>query len=160
MRVEKDFRDFLKLLKEKRVRYLIVGGFAYSYYAEPRYTKDIDIFVEASEKNAQKIISAITEFWQREPGLKMKDLLNKDVIIQLGYAPVRIDIITSCTAIKFYKAWKNRVKANYGDIDIFFISLNDLIKNKRSTGRKRDLLDAQYLERVKKLSRKQRAKKA
>jgi len=82
MRVEKDFRDFLKLLNEKSVKYLIVGGFAYSYYAEPRYTKDIDIFVEMTKENAEKIISAITEFWGEKSELTVDDLLEKDKIIQ------------------------------------------------------------------------------
>jgi predicted nucleotidyltransferase len=150
MRVEKDFRDFLKLLNEKRVKYLIVGGFAYSYYAEPRYTKDIDIFVDMTKENAEKIISAVTEFWGKRSELTVDDLLEKDKIIQLGYAPIRIDIATSLAKIKFPQAWKNRVKATYGDIDVFFISLEDLIKNKKATGRDRDLLDAKYLNKIKK----------
>jgi predicted nucleotidyltransferase len=150
MRVEKDFRDFLKLLNEKLVKYLIVGGFAYSYYAEPRYTKDIDIFVERTRENVEKIISAVTEFWGEKSELAAEDLLEKDKIIQLGYAPIRIDIITSIAGVRFPQAWKNRIKATYGDIDVFFISLEDLIKNKKATGRERDLLDAKYLSNIKK----------
>lgn len=149
MRVEKDYRDFLELLGAKKVRYLIVGGYAYSYHAEPRYTKDIDILVEATEENGTKVIAAIAEFWGMEPELKASDFLRRDMIIQLGLAPVRIDIITACAGIEFKSAWKNRIKAKYGDIHIFFISLEDLIKNKRAVGRDRDSLDAKYLERVK-----------
>jgi len=152
MRVEKDFRDFLKLLAVKRAKYLIVGGFAYSYYAEPRYTKDIDIYIEASTENAKKIISAITEFWGKEPALTVDDLIQKNSIVQLGHAPVRIDIINSCLGIEFKQAWKNRVKAKYGDVNVYFISLDDLILNKRATDRDRDLVDAKYLERVKEKS--------
>jgi len=78
------------------------------------------------------------------------DFLRRDTIIQLGLAPVRINIITSCAGIEFRSAWKNRIRAKYGDIYVFFISLKDLIKNKRAVGRDRDLLDAKYLDRVKK----------
>ena len=85
-----------------------------------------------------------------KPDIEPADFLRRDMIIQLGFAPVRIDIITACAGIEFLPAWKNRIKAKYGDIDVFFISLDDLIKNKRAVGPDRDLLDAKYLERVKK----------
>ena len=154
MRVEKDYRDFLRLLGAKKAKYLIVGGFAYSYHAEPRYTKDIDLLVEATEENGAKVRAAIAEFWGMKPEIDPADFIRRDAVIQLGLEPVRIDIITSCAGIEFQSAWKNRVKAKYGDILVFFISLEDLIKNKRAVGRDRDLLDAKYLERVRKAKRK------
>ncbi len=154
MKVEKDYRDFLRLLGAKKAKYLIVGGFAYSYHAEPRYTKDIDLLVEATEENGAKVRAAIAEFWGMKPEIDPADFIRRDAVIQLGLEPVRIDIITSCAGIEFQSAWKNRVKAKYGDILVFFISLEDLIKNKRAVGRDRDLLDAKYLERVRKAKRK------
>jgi hypothetical protein len=153
MRVEKDYVDFLRLLGAKRVKYLIVGGFAYSYHAEPRYTKDIDILVEATEENGEKIVAAVTEFWGMKPEVEAADFLRGDMIVQLGFEPVRIDLITSCTGIEFRPAWKNKIKAKYGEINVFFIALEDLIKNKRAVGRDRDILDAKYLERVKNAKR-------
>ena len=153
MRIEKDYRDFLKLLGEKKAKYLIVGGFAYSYYAEPRYTKDIDILVEATEENGARVAAAIAEFWGMKPGVKPADFLRPDLIVQLGFAPVRIDLITACSGIEFRSAWKKRTRARYGDVDVFFISLDDLIKNKKAVGRDRDQLDVKYLERVKKAKR-------
>jgi len=149
MKVEKDYRDFLKSLNAEKVRYLIVGGYAYSYHAEPRYTKDIDILVEATEESGARVIAAIANLWGAMPELKASDFLRRDMMIQLGVAPVRIDIITACSGIEFQSAWKNRIRAKYGDISVSFISLEDLIKNKRAVGRDRDLLDAKYLERVK-----------
>jgi len=149
MRVEKDFRDFLKSLNAKKARYLIVGGYAYSYHAEPRYTKDIGILVEATEKNGTKVVAAIADFWGMKPEVEASDFFRRDMVVQLGVAPVRIDIITACAGIEFQSAWKNRIKAKYGDISVYFISLEDLIKNKRAVGRDRDMLDAKYLERVK-----------
>jgi hypothetical protein len=156
MRVEKDFRDFLRLLGAKKVKYLIVGGYAFSFYAEPRYTKDIDILVEATAENGSKVVAAIAEFWTMRPDVEPADFLQRDMIIQLGFAPVRIDIITACAGIEFRSAWKNRVRAKYGDINVFFISLDDLIRNKKAVGRDRDLLDAKYLERVRKVKEKKR----
>jgi hypothetical protein len=156
MRVEKDYKDFLKLLGAKKTRYLIVGGYAYAFYAEPRYTKDIGILVEATEKNGAKVAAAIAEFWGTKPEIEPADFLRHDLIVQLGFAPVRIDIITSGAGVEFRSAWKNRVKAKFGDVDVFFISLEDLINNKRAVGRDRDLLDVKYLERVKKAKEKKK----
>ena len=149
MRIEKDFKDFLKSLNENDVKYLVVGGFAYSFYAEPRYTKDIDIFVDISKENLDRVLKAVQSFWGEDCGLKLKDLQKEDVFIQLGYPPVRIDLVTSIRSVNFSEAWENRVIGKYGDIKIFFISLDDLINNKEATGRDRDLLDAKYLRRVK-----------
>ena len=150
MRVEKDYREFLQLLGAKKAKYLIVGGFAFSYYAEPRYTKDIDILVEAKEENGVRIVAAIAEFWGTKPEVEPADFLQPDVIVQLGFEPVRIDIITACAGIEFRSAWKNRTRAKYGDVDVFFISLDDLIKNKKAVGRDRDRIDVKYLEKVRK----------
>lgn len=95
------------------------------------------------------MVAALAELWGMKPEVEPADFLQCDLIVQLGFAPVRIDIITSCAGIKFSSAWKNRVRSKYGDIDVYFISLEDLIKNKKAIGRDRDLLDAKYLERVK-----------
>jgi hypothetical protein len=136
-------------LNRKKVKYLIVGGFAFSFHGEPRYTKNIDFFVESSSENALKIISVINTFWEKDSGLKTNDLEKKGVIIQMGYPPIRIDIITSIEAIDFAEAWGKKVTANYGDIPAFFISLDDLIRNKKACGRERDILDVKYLEKMK-----------
>jgi predicted nucleotidyltransferase len=154
MRVEKDYKEFLQLLAAKKAKYLIVGGFAFSFYAEPRYTKDIDILVEATEENGARIVAAIAEFWGTKPEVDPADFLQSDLIVQLGFEPVRIDIITACAGIKFELAWKNRTRATYGDIEVFFISLEDLILNKKAVGRDRDRLDVKYLERVRKAKEK------
>lgn len=148
MRVEKDFKEFIALLNKNRVRYLIVGGFAYSFYAEPRFTKDIDIFIESSKENAEKILKSIKNFGFTDITLTYKDFLEPDQIIQLGIAPLRIDIITSIRGVDFQSAWKNRVIGRYGDIETYFISKADLIKNKQASGRKQDLADIEKLEKI------------
>jgi len=146
MKVEKDFRKFIELLNSHNVHYLIIGGFAYSFHAEPRYTKDIDILIEQSKKNAKKILGALKDFGFTDIGLTEKDFLESGQVIQLGVAPVRIDILTSIKGIDFQKFWENRVIGRYGDIDVFFISKQDLIKCKRASGRKQDLADIEKLE--------------
>ncbi|MFQ5721452.1 MAG: DUF6036 family nucleotidyltransferase [Candidatus Aminicenantales bacterium] len=148
MRVEKDFKEFIALLNKNRVRYLIVGGFAYSFYAEPRFTKDIDIFIESSKENAEKILKSIKNFGFTDITLTYKDFLEPDQITQLGIAPLRIDIITSIRGVDFQSAWKNRVIGRYGDIETYFISKADLIKNKQASGRKQDLADIEKLEKI------------
>ncbi|MBA7490479.1 hypothetical protein ES702_01017 [subsurface metagenome] len=149
MRVEKNFKEFIALLNRNNVRYLIIGGFAYSFYAEPRFTKDIDIFIELSKENAEKIIKTIKDFGFIDVGLTEKDFLKTDQIIQLGVAPLRIDIATSIKGIvEFQNAWKNRVIGRYGDTKVYFISKEDLIKNKQALGRKQDLADIENLERI------------
>jgi len=148
MKVEKDFRDFIALLNRHNVRYLIIGGFAYSFYAEPRYTKDIDILIEQSKENAEKILMALKDFGFTDIGLTEKDFLETGQVIQLGVAPVRIDILTSIKGMDFPGFWENRVVGRYGDMDVFFISKQDLIKCKRASGRKQDLADIEKLENI------------
>lgn len=148
MRVEKDFKEFIALLNKNNVRYLIAGSFAYSYYAEPRYTKDIDILIEASNTNAQKLLTAIKEFGFTDIGLSFDDFLESDQVIQLGIEPLRIDLLTSLKGIDFRTAWKNRNPGRYGDITAFFISKADLIESKKASGRKQDLADIEKLEKI------------
>ena len=148
MRIEKDFKEFIALLNENKVKYLIVGGFAFAFYVEPRYTKDIDIFVEASVENSKKIIAALTAFGFGNIGLKEEDFQKPDQIIQLGYAPVRIDVITSIAGVIFDSAWKNKVEGKYGDIPCFFISKEDLILNKEKAARPLDITDVKKLKKI------------
>lgn len=148
MRVERDFKEFIALLNKNNVCYLVIGGFAYSYYAEPRYTKDIDILIEPSEQNAAKILKTIEEFGFENIELKASDFLEPNQVIQLGIAPLRIDLHTSLKGVNFAEAWQTRTTGQYGDIHAFFISRADLIKNKKASGRKQDLADIEKLEKI------------
>ena len=148
MRVEKDFKEFIALLNKNNVRYLIAGSFAYSYYAEPRYTKDIDLLIEASNANAQKLLTAIKEFGFTDLGLSSEDFLEPEQVIQLGVEPLRIDLLTSLKGIDFKTAWKNRNPGRYGNITAFFMSKADLIQSKKASGRKQDLADIEKLEKI------------
>ena len=148
MRVEKDFKEFIELLNKNEVRYLIVGGFAYSFYAEPRFTKDIDFFIEPSAENAEKILKVLEEFGFKSLNIKSQDFQEPDQIIQLGNAPLRIDLITSIKGVVFAAAWKNRTEGHYGKIPTYFISKADLIKNKKALSRPQDIADIEKLIKI------------
>jgi len=146
MKVEKDFEEFIRLLNYHKVKYLIVGAYALSYYTFPRNTGDIDFFIDNSELNAKKLIKVLNDFGFEDMGLKKEDFTKPDSVIQLGFAPVRIDLLTSISGINFKEAFKNRVKAKLGNEKVYFISKPDLVKNKIAAGRSKDLLDIEQLK--------------
>jgi len=145
MRLEKDFKEFIESLNKNSVRYLIIGSFALSYYCEPRYTKDIDILVDSTASNADRLMTAIREFGFSDIELGSRDFLEPDQVIQLGIAPLRIDLLTSLKGIPFADAWDRRTAGQYGDIPAFYISKQDLIDHKKLVGRKQDLADIEKL---------------
>ncbi|MFZ5799969.1 MAG: hypothetical protein ACOY3D_01135 [Candidatus Omnitrophota bacterium] len=145
MKVEKDFEELLELLNKYKVKYCIVGAFAVGFYGYPRYTKDIDIFVEPSTDNGQRIIGALNEFGFGALNLKAEDFSKKGAIIQLGDEPVRVDLITSVKGCDFNQAWKNRKIGKYGEQKVFFIGLRELIRNKKAVNRLQDRSDLQLL---------------
>lgn len=145
MRIEKDYEELLKLFNKNKVRYCIVGAFAVALYAKPRYTKDLDILVEPDILNARRIIKSLNEFGFKNIGLSEKDFAKERKIIQLGYEPVRVDIITSLEGCSFKEVWRNRRVSRYGKQKIFFIGINQLIKNKKALQRKQDKVDLEIL---------------
>jgi hypothetical protein len=152
-KVEKDYEELLKLFNKNKVKYCIVGAFALAFHAIPRYTKDMDIFIEASEKNAKGILKALNEFGFGVLNLSMSDFSAKGRTIQLGYEPVRIDILTLIDGCTFEDVWKNKKTGRYGKEKIFFIGLDDMIKNKKASKRKQDKADLEILSAVKKLTK-------
>lgn len=146
MQVEKDFEEFVRLLNKAEVRYLIIGAYAVAFHARPRYTGDIDFFVERRPENARRLLNALKEFGFGGLGLKEGDFLDPDVIVQLGYEPVRIDILSSLTGVGFEKAYRSRVGGRFGRQKAWFISLKDLILNKRKVNRKQDEADVELLK--------------
>jgi hypothetical protein len=145
--VEKDYEEFLGLLNKRKVKYCIVGAYALAFYAAPRYTKDLDVFMEQSRDNAKKVIKALHEFGFADLKLTEADLMEPKTIVQLGYEPIRIDLVTSIDGCSFEQAWKNRTKGRYGKAKVFFIGLSELIRNKKAAGRKQDQADFELLKR-------------
>jgi hypothetical protein len=146
MNVAKDFEEFLKSCNSHGVEYLVVGGYAFALYAHPRYTGDLDVFVRSSEANARRIIEALTEFGFELDPLTWKDFAVAGRVVQLGFPPLRIDIMTSIDGVVFDEAWGSRVESRYGNHTVNFISREHLIANKRASGRKQDLFDLESLE--------------
>ena len=149
LKVEKDFEDFIELLNNNDVKYLIVGAYALALYAKPRNTGDIDIFFLPEEENTIKILNTLKEFGFGEIGIKKEDLLTKGRIIQLGINPVRIDLMNSIDGVDFNEAYPNLKKSNFGRTLANFISYKDLIKNKLSSNRKKDQADLEELQNFK-----------
>ncbi|RKY38751.1 MAG: hypothetical protein DRP76_04060, partial [Candidatus Omnitrophota bacterium] len=145
MRVEKDYEEFLGLLNKYQVKYCIVGAYAVAFWGYPRYTKDIDILVEPTKENAKRIISVIREFGIKTQDLTEEDFIRKNRVIQLGYEPVRIDILTSVEGVSFSTIWKNKVEDFYGKEKVYFIGLKELIRIKKKVVRPQDLADLEEL---------------
>ncbi len=145
--MSKDWLEIIELFDKHSVKYIVVGAIAMIKYGYIRGTGDIDIWVEKSSKNAQKISAALEEF-----GAPITDEGIFEIeqnILQIGVAPNRIDIITSVDGLEFSKAWKQKERLEYEKISISVLSLDDIITNKLSTGREKDILDAKKLQKIK-----------
>jgi hypothetical protein len=127
----KDVRDLLALLDKHAVRYLIVGGFAVAVHGTPRYTKDLDIWVECSSDNAGRLVRVLEDFGFSSLGVTALDFETPDLVVQLGYEPNRIDILTGLTGARFEDAYPQRITANIGDLEVPIIDRASLIANKR-----------------------------
>jgi predicted nucleotidyltransferase len=136
------YKELLQLLNEFEVEYLIVGGFAVMKYGEPRYTKDLDVWVHNSPQNSRKLVGALKKFGTplENDGITA-ETFTRQVVYQIGIAPVRIDILTEITAVEFSDAWRRRVAGTFFGVPVHFISLEDLVTNKRALGRSSDLKD-------------------
>ena len=137
-----DFKDLLRAFNGAGVRYLVVGGYA---YAEPRYTKDLDIWIDRSPDNAGSVLTALRAFGAPLHELSKDDLTTPGTFYQIGLPPNRIDIITQLEEMDFAVCWKRRKTVSLGDLRLEYISLDDLIENKERTARPHDLADAEHL---------------
>lgn len=147
MKLSQDFRELLALLNQHGVRYLVVGGYATSIHAVPRYTKDIDIWIERSPENAKALLSALHAFGFGSLGLTPDDFQADDTIVQLGYEPNRVDLLTSLKGVEFTACFQRRLEAEVAGILVPFIASCDLISNKAAVGRSQDLADIEQLKR-------------
>ena len=141
-----DFNEFIQLLNDNQVKYLVIGGYAVAIHGHPRYTKDIDIWIEMSSENANKLLAALNQFGFGSLGLSPQDFQSPDQIIQLGYPPNRIDLITTPDGIDFDTCYTSKLEIIINDIPVQFIDLNNLKKNKKASGRLQDLADLENLE--------------
>jgi len=144
--LNQDFKEFIQFLNDNQVHYLVVGGYAVAIHGHPRYTKDIDIWVEISRENALKIIKSLQQFGFGSLDLKCEDFLIDNQIIQLGYPPNRIDLLTSVDGVDFADCYSKRLEISIDGILINFIDLENLKKNKKASGRMQDLADLENLQ--------------
>ena len=145
MKIEKDYEELLGLFNKNKVKYCIIGSYAVAFHAKPRYTKDMDILIDPTIENGKRIATALKEFGFESLDLSEKDFCQTGIIVQLGYEPLRIDIITSIPGCSFEKAWENKAVGTYGREKVFFIGLDDLIENKKQSNRRQDKDDLDLL---------------
>ncbi|MGA7525147.1 MAG: nucleotidyl transferase AbiEii/AbiGii toxin family protein [Acidobacteriaceae bacterium] len=138
-------KELLRVLNARGVKFLVVGGYAFGAYAEPRATKDLDIFIRSDEENSEAIFRALADFGAPLHNFSPTDFRDGSCF-QIGSPPARIDILQQIDGITFDEAWKNRVEANIeGETRVAVISREDLIRNKLASGREQDLLDVKKL---------------
>lgn len=145
MNLEKDLREFIELLNALDVHYLVVGAFALAYHGHPRYTGDIDLFIERTAENADKLMQVIQKFGFSDLDLSVDDLLQEDQVIQLGISPNRIDLLTFLSGVSFQEAWTTREHGEIDGLNVPFISKEMFKRNKAASGRTRDLADLEQL---------------
>jgi predicted nucleotidyltransferase len=144
--LNKDFKEFIQSLNDNEVRYLIVGGYAVALHGYPRYTKDLDIWVEMTAENASKILKALELFGFGSLEVNPSDFTVPDQMLQLGYPPGRIDILTTLPGVEFSECYPARTIVELDGVSVNFIDLENLKKNKKATGRHQDLADLENLE--------------
>lgn len=143
--LNKDFREFIELLNSNKVKYLLVGGYAIAFHGHPRYTKDLDIWLEASEENATSVLRALNDFGFGGLDVSKSDFLQKGMVVQLGYPPNRIDLINSPDGVDFAECYETKIEIEIDDLKISVIDLENLKKNKKASGRLQDLADLEKL---------------
>ncbi len=154
IRLPPDFKELLRLLKEHEVRYLIIGGYAVNYYGYIRATGDMDVWIAIHPENAQKMVMVLKNFgFEHDPSLKPELFLEEKKIIRMGVPPVRLEITTSISGVEFDECYSTRVVDNWDGIEVNIIDLENLKKNKRASGRPKDITDYKKL-RQRKTSRK------
>jgi hypothetical protein len=145
MELDKDFNEFVELFLEHNVRFLIVGGYALAAHGLPRATGDLDAWVWINPENAQNIMRALNAFGFQNLSLTESDFSKEDSIIQLGYPPFRIDILTSIDGVAFDQAWEKKMVVELNGMNVPFIGRDDLITNKKAAGRPQDIADVSRL---------------
>jgi hypothetical protein len=144
--LNKDFREFIESLNSNKVKYLVLGGYAIAFHGHPRYTKDLDIWLELSEDNAENVMKALDDFGFGSLDLAKEDFLHKGMVVQLGYPPNRIDLINSPDGVEFSECFSSKVVIEIDGLKISIIDLENLKKNKKASGRLQDLADLEKLE--------------
>ncbi len=145
-----DFKEFAALLNSNRVEYLVVGGYALAAYGYPRYTGDLDFWIGTQSENADRVLAALEAFGFGSLGIKKDDLVAPNQVIQMGFPPARIDLLTSIDGVSFAECYERRMIVEVDGLPLGFIALEDFKTNKKAVGRYKDLADLEALESVNK----------
>ncbi len=145
MDVQPDFRDLFALLNAHKVEYVVVGAYALAFHGVPRFTGDMDILVRPGIRNARRVVAALAEFGFGSLGLTVDDFKRTGKVVQLGVAPVRIDLVTSLTGVSWKEVAAGCKPGKYGDLRVRYLGKREFIKNKRAIGRTKDLADIEAL---------------
>jgi hypothetical protein len=148
MELSRDFSEFIASCVAHEVRFMIVGGYAVAAHGHPRFTKDLDVWVWVDEQNANRLVAALEDFGFGSVGLTADDFLEEGMVVQLGYPPKRIDIITQVDGVEFAPCWDRHIEIAIGGQRAPFISVEDLLTNKKASGRPQDLADAAAIEQL------------
>lgn len=148
MTLDKDLLELLELFRSQDVEFLVVGGHAVAFHGHPRLTEDLDLFVRPDLDNGERIVRALRDFGFGSLAIAAADFRAEDRVIQLGRIPNRVDLLTRLYGVEFADAWERRVAARLDSAPVWMISREDLIRNKRATGRTQDVADAEFLEQL------------
>jgi hypothetical protein len=143
--VQPDFRDLLKLFNENEVEFVVVGSYALAFHGAPRYTGDIDLYIQPTLPNAKKVLRSLQEFGFGSLNLAVEDFTSQENVVQLGVPPVRVDLLTSISGIEWDAIQEDKEPGQYGDLDVFYIGRRSYITNKRASGRAKDIADIEAL---------------
>ena len=150
MPLSRDLREFIECLNSNEVEYLVVGALAVSWHGFPRYSADVDFLIRPSQANAVRVLRALSQFRIRQPRLRSEaDMPFSGKVIQLGYEPNRIDLMTSVTGVSFDDAWEDRAPGDLDGLPVNFMGRSSLLRNKDATGRAKDRIDAEELRKQK-----------
>jgi hypothetical protein len=141
-----DFKEFVGLLNKHEVEYLVVGGYALGIHGYPRYTGDLDVWVNPTIENARKMVNVMDEFGFSSMGLTEKDFSKNGNVIQMGYPPFRIDVLTKPDGVTFDECYQNKILVDYQGLQIAVIGFEDFKKNKKASGRPKDIQDLDNLQ--------------
>ena len=144
--LSQDFKEFVQSLNDNLVRYLVIGGYAVAVHGYPRYTRDIDIWLEITPENAANMVKAVEQFGFGSLGLNAADFLVPDQVVQLGYPPNRIDLVTTPPGVDFENCYVSRMTLDVEGVIVDFIDLDNLKKSKQASGRPQDLADIENLK--------------
>ncbi len=148
MFVNSDFTDLLRLFNDNGVRYMVIGGYAVIQHAEPRFTKDLDLWISTDASNAAAVYTSLKQFGAPLSELTETDFAEEGYFYQMGVPPLRVDILMGIPGLQFEEAWERRIEVDFDGTPVAFISRSDLIIAKRASGRPQDLIDADNLSRL------------